>query len=55
LAIALESLASPSLQFAAYLAALTVAAALERSATIVAIVASIAIAGDEVEGAVTMF
>ncbi len=54
LAIGAESLASPRLQLAAYPAAVAITASLERSATIAAVVASAAIAGDAVEGAGTM-
>jgi hypothetical protein len=50
LVIAAEFLALPRLQLAAYPAAITVAAALERNATIAAVVASAAIAGNSVEG-----
>jgi hypothetical protein len=54
LVIATESLASPGLQLAAYPAAAAITAALERSATIAAIVASAAIAGNAVEETGTM-
>ncbi len=54
LVIAAESFALPHLQLATYPAANAIAAALERSATIAAIVATAAIAGDVVEGAGTM-
>jgi hypothetical protein len=47
-------LASPSLQLAAYPVAVAVAAALERSATFAAFVASTAVAGNAVERARTM-
>jgi hypothetical protein len=52
--ITAEPSALPCLQLAAYPAVVAIAAVLERRATIAAIVASAAIAGDAVEGAGTM-
>jgi hypothetical protein len=54
LAVAAESLALPSLQLAAYPVAVAIPAALERSATIAAVVASAVVAGNAVGGVGTM-
>jgi hypothetical protein len=54
LAIAAEFLALPRLQLAVSSTAIAIAAALERSTTIAAIVASAAVARNAVEGAGTM-
>ncbi len=54
LATAAESSASPRHQLAAYPTVVAIAAALEGSATIAAVAATAAVAGDEVGGAETM-